>query len=323
MKYGTKNTRELSADLILQYITEYDIFKYYISSLKSPNKSFCSELRKDNNPTCKVSLLSKGWRYKDFGTGVSMGCFNYIMQKYNLNYPEALKVISIDFNLGLTVGEKINKIPKELLIGKKYEPKKDANVQIVSRSWKCEDLDYWSKYNINKNLLNKYLVKPLKGFYLNSLYINLKREMGFAYCFGNHKYKIMRPNAPKEFKWTSNTGEVVQGLLQLKPGGLLFITSSYKDVMSLKSIGYKSIAPQSEMALISKKLINKLKDNFEEIVIYYNNDGPGIQSSINHSKKYGFDYIVHPEGEPKDPSDFIKKYSPKQLKQLLQHYGFQ
>ena len=52
--YNTKGYQILSAENILKKVTEYDIFKYYISGLEAPGKKFCSELRKDRNPSCSI-----------------------------------------------------------------------------------------------------------------------------------------------------------------------------------------------------------------------------------------------------------------------------
>ena len=318
MKFGTSHVKDITAALILEHVSEFDIFKQYITALEKPNTPFCSELRKDHNPTCRVSNLTSGWIYKDFGSGDKYTCFTYVMEKYGLSYPETLRVIATDFNIIQGKHKKLTAIiPKELIIGS--EPKEMADIKIVSTSWHYTYLEYWKQYNIYRDTLDKYNVKPIKGYYINGQYIQTK-DMSFAYCFGNHRYKILRPN--NEYKWMSNTGDVIQGLAQLKPGGLLFITSSLKDVMTLDSIGYKAVAPQSETALIPEAVMKKFKKHFDEVVVYYNNDAPGIKASIEHSEVYKVHYIVNSEGDPKDPSDFVKEYNPDKLKQLLKHYGF-
>jgi hypothetical protein len=323
MKFGTKNVREITKEVILETISEYDIFNHYIISLEGPNKPFCSELRKDHSPTCRVSLLGAGWIYKDFGTGDTYTCFTYVMEKYNLKYTEALRVISIDFGLGLTYKEvaKKAKIPIQVLTGGgDLKPKENVDIKIVSKPWTSEGLEYWEEYGINQTILETYSVVQLAGYYMNHKYFNTK-ELAFCYQFGNFRYKILKPD--NDFKWITNaSSSIVQGLAQLKPGGLLFITSSLKDVMTLHGLGYKAIAPQSENTLIKRSLFKKLKENFSNIVIYYNNDQPGIEAARDHSVKYGVEYIRNPEGEPKDPSDYVKQYNKESLKQLLEHYGF-
>lgn len=319
MKFGTGHIKKLTAENILNEITEWQIFKYYISALDSPNMPFCSEIRKDNNPTCRVSLLNKGWVYKDFGNGDTYNCFTYVQEKYGLKFIEALKVINSDFGLRLgddTSNKSIPKVAKEILTGEDVKP---TDIRIVSKKWDSEGLNYWKQYNINQDILDRYHVKQLEGYYLNDKYFN-KSGLTFAYCFGQHRYKILRPN--DSFKWLSNAGGVVQGINQLKPGGLLFITSSLKDVMTLVSLGYKAVAPQSENTLISQGTINKFKAHFTEVILYLNNDAPGIAASLEQSEKYGMHYIVNPAGEPKDPSDYVKRYNADSLKQLLKHYGF-
>lgn len=325
--FSTKGCDVLSEKTILERISEFDIFKYYISDLEKPNTPFCSELRKDSTPTCRVSLLNKGYVYKDFGTGDTYSCFQYVQTKYGLKWFEALKVIATDFKLGLgpeSNRKKAKPIVRDLL-GKEPKPVKQVDMKIVPRDkLSAQDIRYWLQYNITPCILSLYKVQPISHYYLNSVVIKVpKEEMAFAYNFGNYKYKILRPTGGT-YKWTNNSGGIIQGLKQLPATGeTLFITSSLKDVMSLRSIGELAVAPQSENTLIDLKLVNKFKEKFKHVVLYYNNDVPGIQAAEEHAKLYDIPYIYHPEGDEKDPSDYIKENGIKHYKQLLEQLLWQ
>jgi len=320
--YTTEGHELLSKESILKRTSEFEIFRYYISGLKGPNTPFCSELRKDSTPTCRVSLLSKGWRYKDFGTGDSHDCFSYIQEKYHLNLLECLNIISVDLRLGLSNKEVIKPIGiiKDIILGKDTGEVeiKSTDIKIVQAVYTKRHLDYWADYYITQKMLEIYNIVPISSYYINNKIIYIpKDEIAFAYCFGDYKYKIMRPYN-KEWKWINNASHVIQGLKQLPADGdVLFITSSLKDVVCLRMCGYQAIAPQSETTLIDSKLLKKLKKHFKKIILYYDSDEPGIAAAIEHAQQYKIKYIHNKIEDPKDPSDYIKKYGVNKYKEML------
>jgi len=319
--FTTEGYVALSEKAILSRVSEFDIFKFYIPDLEAPNKPFCSELRKDSSPTCRVSLLMKGYRYKDFGDGATYDCIGYIRHKYNLTYFEALQVISNDFKLGIGNGN-TNKIAipvVDSLLGREPSAIRETEIKIVLKERvTTRSIAYWLQYNITPCMLKQYKVSAISAYYVNGTLINIpKAEIAFAYSFGNYKYKILCPDK-SDFKWTNNAGGIVQGLSQLPADGdLLYITSSLKDVMALRSVGKLAIAPQSENTLIAGSLIRKLKEKFKKVVLYYNNDEPGINAAEEHSIIYNIPVIYHYKHRPKDPSDYIKELGVNKYKQML------
>src|SRR5215216_2889900 len=91
----------LTSSSILNKITSYDIFRYYINNFTDIGKFFCSELRQDRNPTCVISNFKGNLIYKDFKYLGYMNCFEYVKEKYGVNYNQALHIINTDFNLDL------------------------------------------------------------------------------------------------------------------------------------------------------------------------------------------------------------------------------
>lgn len=321
--YETRGYEELNKNNILSKVTEYDIFRYYIKDFKSPSKKFCSELRKDVHPSCSIKLLPSGYTiYRDFASGETYNVFSYVQKKYNLNFYEALKVISNDFNLGLHTGEVVNKTMGYEGVHITKQPRPIAtDIRVVSKSFSNAGLAYWNNFGITKELLQEYCVKEISHYYINSTYITVpKREHAFAYYFGNYRYKILRPQNP-DWKWVTNCdASIVQGLNQIpKIGELLFITKSLKDIMTLRSIGYSAVAPQSENTVISSDIINELKQSWDKIIIYYDNDIPGLKASREHSTKYKLKTINNPICMEKDPSDFYKKNGEKELDLLIKN----
>ena len=320
--YNTKGYEILSVDNILKKVTEYDIFKYYIGGFEKPGKKFCSEIRSDKNPSCSIKIMgSTKAIYRDWATGETYDCFKYVQQKYNLTYYECLKVISNDFNLGLYSGEvDINRTRK--IIGehfKKQPRSTDTKIRIVSIPFTSTGKSYWECYGITKEILNQYKVKQISHYYINTSIITVPRkEIAFSYSFGDYKYKILRPSGD-QWKWISNANSsVVQGLEQLSDvGDTLFITKSLKDVMVLSSLGFDAIAPQSENTIIPLKIIAHLKSCWNRIIIYYDNDEPGITAAKSHCELYKVEYVHNVLGSPKDSSDYFVRYGEESLKRMI------
>jgi len=138
-----------------------------------------------------------------------------------------------------------------------------------------------------------------------------KKEICFSYSFGykekRYLYKILRP-LNQNWKWISNcNSSIIQGYKQLpEKEDLLFLTSSLKDVISLKSIGFVACSSQSENTTISKSLIKEFKSRFNKVILFLNNDLAGLKAAEYQSKLYNVPYIYFPLCFPKDPSDAIK-----------------
>ncbi len=310
----------LHSDVILSEISEEDIFKFYCSNFKGLGIKFCSDLRKDSRPSVSIALIGNNLLYKDFGyDGHTFNCFGYVMQKFNISFIEALRLIASDFNLKLTSSSPV--VTSHTATSKLY-PKKHSKIQIKSREWGNNDYYYWGvRYQIPKKLLIKYNVIPISYFWVNNA--RFKVDFGYAFKFSDTGYKIYQPYEV-ESKWFSNIGgDVIQGYTQLpEEGELLIVTSSLKDVLVLTTMGYNAIAPQSERVM-SEDLVLKLKDRFRNIVVLYDNDfnseiNPGQTAAKRMCDKYSLSNIVIPETyECKDISDLVDAHGFEVGEQLI------
>ena len=320
--YNTKGYQNLNIENILKKITEYDIFKYYIKGFEKPGRKFCSEIRVDKNPSCSIKVMTSGKAfYRDWATGETYDCFKYIQRKYSLTYYESLKVISNDFNLKLHSGN-VEITKTQGMVGmhfKKQPTYSDTRIRIVSIPFTPIGKTYWDSYGITEEVLTRYNVKQISHYYINTSLITIPRkEIAFSYAFGNYKYKILRPSGD-QWKWISNANSlIIQGMAQLSDyGDTLFITKSLKDVMVLSSLEFDAIAPQSENTVIPLEIITHLKGCWSRIIIYYDNDGPGITAAQSHCKLYKVGYIHNALEGPKDPSDYFVRYGREDLKQMI------
>lgn len=322
MNYGK---REITLEYIQSKTSELDLYRYYCKNFKNVRETFCSDLREDNIPSCSIQSWNNTLFYKDFSTGDSYNVYGYLMRKYNLSFKEVLNMIAKDFQL---VKDDYSDFPTMLYFGipekKKVESKESVIIKVKIRNWNNQDKLFWKdRYNISSKELNKYKIFPLSGFWLNDYY-NICNDICYGYYFGKledkEMWKIYQPFKDKKFKWLNNVHKsVLQGDNQLKQIGVdLYITSSLKDVIVLDKLGYNAIAPSSETAIIDENKIIDYKNRFNNLILFYDNDEPGIIASNKHKKLYNCNEFMIPiEYNVKDPSDFVEVYGYDKLKEII------
>lgn len=103
------------------------------------------------------------------------------------------------------------------------------------------------------------------------------------------------------------------GLEQLPSrGDILYITGGEKDVLSLSSHGFNAICFNSETATIPENTLRKLSFMFKHIIVLYDMDKTGQDSSLKLAKKYnelGVRRLLLPLSgtkEEKDISDYFR-----------------
>jgi 5S rRNA maturation endonuclease (ribonuclease M5) len=198
------------------------------------------------------------------------------------------------------------------------ELKEPSKVIGVKRKYftKTDD-DYWTQYGIDREVLKHFHVTPIESFWVNDIkqsFVYTKDCPMYAYKVYN-KFKIYRPYAKRrEDKWRNNCGPYdIQGWEQLPENGdIIIITKSLKDVMVLYELGYPAIAPQSENSTIPTKVVNDLKTRFEEVIILFDNDKPGLEAAEKLSIKQRLKYTYLPLSyallySVKDVSDAVKE----------------
>lgn len=94
--------------------------------------------------------------------------------------------------------------------------------------------------------------------------------------------------------------------------------------MVLHELGYPAIAFNSEgiptkgeNAKAIKETIEHLKSRFDHVVLFLDNDAPGKEYTKNISKVYNLQSMLLPDTQPKDISDFYKKYNRRKARRTL------
>jgi DNA primase len=258
--------------------------------------------------------------YKDFATGETGNVVKFVQKLFDIKYHDAL-----------------NKIWKDLISTskvKQYKPKTEVVVKdpkkligIKRKNFCQSDRDYWSPYGLDKETLKKFGVCPIESFWVNEIkqpFVYTEECPMYAYKVFD-KFKIYRPYSKNRLdKWRSNCGQYdIQGWEQLiHNGDLVIITKSLKDVMVLYKLGYNAIATQSENSSIPKILIDNLKARFKEVIIFFDNDKPGIEAAKKLSEKYNLKYTYLPIEyydlyKVKDISDTIKELGVEVAKEKI------
>lgn len=316
---------QITKKFLLDRHSQETYMEYYLG-LPVKKGLFCSPLREDNTPTCSFYLNKQGELiFKDFSGQFYGNFISVVMYKYNCSYYKALQIIANDF--GYISRPKLVKNPKPVEESKTvFTDKGPSKIRVEIQSFTEEELAWWEQYGITEDILKKFQVYSCKSIFLNGDYFTgcTKNQRIYGYYRGKDAdgvelWRIYFPGRDA-FKFLSNWKAIMlQGAKQLpKEGDLLVITKSMKDVMTLYSLGITAIAPNSENLFVTENQFDKLKSKFKTIVLFYDNDLPGISNMNKIRKQFDIKCLWIPcKYEAKDISDFYKKYGRNKTLQLI------
>ena len=306
------STRHLNAstrwtkEAILEKITEEEIFQTLGLPVEHIGKRFCSPFRKDSNPDCRLILTreTRKLRFYDPALGSSLDWIGLVQYSQELDFQGALNWVAETFFL-----QKRQFIPTPVA-NKPLMPFLPTTIQVRYCPFSSKDLTWWAQFNISQDLLVANRVSAISDYWVNGRHHYCPKGL-LAFCYKEHDgYKLYFPQEEKRWKWRSTTRALACYELLPQTGSLLVITSSKKDAMCLQSFGYYAIAPQGEGVDIPANLLWELKQRFQRIIIFYDNDYPGLQ--LAHQKKHFWqvdDYVFLPFTEDaKDPAAYCAAY---------------
>lgn len=315
----------ITKEFLLSKLSEEEIFEHYGVPIKKG--LFCSKIRADKNPTVSLYRNKKGRLIiHDFGDGSHRDCFAYVQALFNVTYYMSLVIIANDF--GLVTKPSIEKHEAKLeYSGNKIEERSSAQIRVEIRDFENKDLTWWEKYGITANTLKKFKVFACKTVWLNGnvFYVDSELQKAYGY-FGGIKedqelWRVYMPGR-KKYKFISNWKSLyVQGshMLSKNGGDYLVVTKSLKDVMCLYEYGIPAIAPCSENEFLTETQYNKLKTKYKHIILFYDNDLPGISAMRKIRKKFPDVEVMYLpiHGGDKDISDFRKAHGHKKTLELI------
>lgn len=316
----------------IQSLQEESVYMYYLGYYPKLRVMYHSPFSKDNNPS--FTFYCSGYKlfFKDFSSGNHGDILNLVQSLFHLTTSEAINKLYND----LIIKNKSHSIPRVSLTEKKENKlcSFETKIEVILRDFNKKDLEYWSQYYFDKNILNKYDIKPVQQVWLNNegwlekdklWYQNKENNPCYRYLF-NGKYKCYKPlEKNKKKKWVNNCDNIhnIQGFKQLLKGDTLILTKSYKDVIvSNEHLKIPSLAFHGENHYHHEKVINWMKKEYKKIIIIYDNDETGINSAKKMYDSYNLSYFHIPKeylikDNIKDISDFVKKYGIKELQNLI------
>jgi len=299
---GRKKTK-LTMQSILDKITEYDIFRWYMPDKSwKLNRVTYSPYRNESNPSFIIGNKNGNLSFIDFADTSKRGdCFEFVKTLHNLSsMDDVLKLIDRDFHLGIASGvptEEYKKIVSEYKqpedLGKRY-----SLIQVITRKFNNDELAYWNAYHQSLQDLRDNNVYAIKKVYLNkSLFAIRDNELTFGYFYDGH-WKIYRPFADKKVKWVPNNVPItaMDGKEDIKNCEIAFINKSKKDYMVMKKLFPCSCAVQNEgLGCFSTENVEYLRANSEKQILSFDSDVTGVQNSQQITKVFGFGYLNVPK----------------------------
>ena len=319
---------KITKELILSRFSEEQLMEYY---LHIPVKKglFRSPLRRDKQPTCSFYRNKSGTLiFKDFATGQHLNIFDVVQSIFRCDYFESLRIIANDF--GIVRDNTLHKNPGKINLNPiKIKDKEISKIQIEVQEFTDSELKWWGKYGISKDILKRFDVYSCKHVFLNDQLFAESQQHCPIFGYYGKKYQgleLWRCYFPKRtsFRFITNwSSKKIQGYDQLpKKGKLLVITKSMKDSMCLYSCGITACAPNSENLFIPDKVLEDLKNRFENIVVLYDNDRPGLYNMAKIRKEHPeLTYVFIPKRYgSKDISDFYKDHGRKETLNLIKTF---
>jgi hypothetical protein len=325
----------ISKESILSLVTQEDIYELVFKFKPVEYDYVVSPLRKDSEPGCWFYYHQNGILYfVDFGhSRTHSDCFNMVQDYYKLgNFYLTLEFI---YN-SLIRGKEQTIEPIEVKKVATKKSKEGVKLLIEARKFSAQDANYWSQYQIKKENLMQDKVFPVHRLYaLNTKsgsHIIECNDLAYSYTdFSDSRKKIYFPLRQGKNRFITNCNKDDVGGINFisQYCKKLIITKSYKDYRVLKNNGKNVVWFQNEGMIPNDVTINKLVKLNTEIIVWYDNDQPGILAS--EKVKQHLNSIVPgiaknlwlPERAlefgVKDPSDCIAK-DPHYFQQFLKTF---
>lgn len=333
----------ISKDKLLEYVTEKDIFQLVFGFEPVEFDYITSPFREDKNPGCwfETDFNTNKLRFTDFAdprtiNGVKMSnidCFDAVKVYFGLpSFYKTLEFIKAKLIEGRDIK---HDIVHKVYTKPKKRVKKRVKILINTRNFLIQDRNFWEKrYGISKQNLIDDKVFPIKKFKL----IGTKtgdhtfdtRDIAYAYTeFKSGNKKIYRPNKRGSIRFITNCNEDDVGGMDtpIKSGRLLIITKSYKDYRVLRNLGLNVRWLQNEGMFPKSEEFWKLIENFDKVLVFFDNDETGIKASIDLVNLINFTEInkassIHLpielfEEGISDPSDLVYRKGMQQLINFL------
>jgi hypothetical protein len=258
--------------------------------------------------------------YKDFATGDQGTAFDFVMEKYGLNLPDACALINKELKLGLD-GRDIE-AKEQFKPEPKIEEERNYNYRTYPKPWSRHELDYWSQAGIGRDTLDLLRIRPIKRFWAFNRFgrqyeVKARYDNPLFEYVQNGWSKIYRPFAQAQYEskfYTVGRKDpyYIFGLNELPYSHyILAVTGGEKDAAAwIANVG-PAICFNSEEANPSDypnftRLVTS--GRFGRIVFIYDNDETGARQARKMAEMFGCEWwIPKGVGEGGDLFDYFKE----------------
>jgi hypothetical protein len=296
-----KRRLKLTAESILEKISDYDIFMRYM-----PDKSWklnhvtYSPFRQERNPSFLIGNKHGFISFIDFAdTNLRGNCFHFVKLLFSFaTHDDVLRHIDKDFGLGILSGNDTEEYKQIVSQYKQPEiTKRNSLIQVITRKFNTTELEYWNQYHQSVDDLRANNVYAIKKVFLNKQLFYIKEtELTFGYLYDGH-WKIYRPFGDKRNKWVPNNVPItaMDGKDDISNCKVAFINKSKKDYMVMKKVFPCSCAVQNEgIGCFSHENLEFLKANSDRQILSFDSDVTGVQNSQQITKLFDFEYANVP-----------------------------
>jgi hypothetical protein len=314
---------KLTPENVLARVSEYEIYRHYTGREFVTGSAFCSPLREDRNPSFVISCKNGEYFHLDYANSQFRGnCFQFVQQKFNISFDQALLKIDQDFNLGLS-SKKIKTFERPVYDKPETEEKPTRIIQVEPKFFTPKELSWWADYYIGLPELKVEDIYSVGKLYLDKQRFSLDtNEMVFGYLYENKYWKIYRPLL-KAGKWMSTVPlQVVDGLDRFRNVRNGICAKGKKDKIIL-SYFLPAISVQNEsIAAFSDDTVTWINGEVRgSMYVAFDSDEPGKKASHAVTAEFGFKHVNIPdhylqEGI-KDFADLARVYGLKTVQNYL------
>lgn len=324
-----KRKIELTPETILQRISAYDIFRFYMGAQKwKINEATNSVFHKDDNPSLLIGNRNGFLHFIDFSLPDIKGdAFSFVKFLYKLDsMDDVLKLIDKEFGLGISCTENLGKYEQitksykqpEIELGKRY-----SVIQCITRKFTKEELDWWAEYYQTIDDLRANHIYSIDKVYLNRRLFPLKEdELRFGYLYGN-SWKIYRPHSSKKNKWIPNNVPLITtyGMENLNKEHNTLICKSMKDYLVCHKIYPYVMHVQNEsISSYSNETISYIKENSKEVYYGGDSDEVGKATSYLLTSTFGWKHINTPDRLLPEINDWAGWARKEGLEAVARHF---
>ena len=320
--------RYFKKEEVLSAVGEQSIFFMYYGHFPLRKKVKSIWNTKEKVPSAEFYFNRNGKLvYRDYGgEGDYLDCFAFVAKMHGIKYGEAIQKVAVDF--GLTGAQPIF-TQKQLNSVVRFDKqiKKELIIQFEPAPWTEQSLEFWKAGEITEAELTNDFIYTVNEIWFNKRKFWFKtNQIRYAILVHDWKgqreepyVKIYSPFDVEDNKWRTNAPlDLPFGLQTLEfKSDTLIVTKSAKDMLVLKKIFPDVIAAQNEsLASLPLELLQKLFKRFKTIYIWFDSDDTGVKNCIKFNE-LGCKYINTPKNllpDIKDPFDFAKKYSVRDLR---------